>query len=61
MTLNCEVGIDEAVKAFDQAPDDGTAADLLDSTVEYWRNDFIDDKAAAMHLRKVADYLATKK
>lgn len=61
MTLNCEVGIDEAVRAFDRAPGDGTAADLLDSTVEYWRLDFIDDRTAAAHLRKVANYLDAKR
>jgi hypothetical protein len=57
MTLNCDLGIDEARRAFAEMPDDGTAADLLESAVEYWRCDQIDDVRLVKDLRSVLPYL----
>lgn len=57
MTLNCDIPIDEARRAFAETPDDGTAADLLEATVEYWRCDQIDDVTLAKDLRSVLPYL----
>ena len=57
MTLNCDLGIDEAKSNFTADPNDETAADLLESLEQYWRSDLIDDKTYASELRRIADYL----
>jgi hypothetical protein len=57
MTLNCDLGIDEARQNFATHPDDRSAADLLESAVEYWRCDQIDDVTLAKDLRSVLPYL----
>jgi hypothetical protein len=57
MTLNCDLGIDEARENFAATPDHHSAADLLESAVEYWRCDQIDDVTLAKDLRSVLPYL----
>lgn len=60
MTINCDVPIEEARKVFAAAPEDGAAADYIESALEYWRLDFIDDQTLANDLRVVADWLSSK-
>jgi hypothetical protein len=57
MTLNCDLGIDAARENFAKRPDDETTADLLESTVEHWRCDKIDDAMLAKDLRWILTYL----
>lgn len=57
MTLNCDVEISVARRAFAEAPDDGTARDLIESSFEYWKSDQIDDATLAKDLRTVLPYL----
>ncbi len=57
MTLNCDLGIDEARELFAIKQNDETAKDLLDSAVEYWKCDKLTDTQLAIELRKVVGYL----
>jgi hypothetical protein len=57
MTLNCDLGIDEARENFAKTQDDGTAKDLIESAFEYWKSDQIDDATLAADLRTVLPYL----
>jgi hypothetical protein len=57
ITLNCDLEIDEARETFAATPDGQSAADLLESAIEYWRCDQIDDVTLAKDLRSVLPYL----
>lgn len=61
MTLNCDLGIDEARDNFAKVQDDGTAKDLIESAFEYWMCDQIDDATLAKDLRSVLPYLERPK
>jgi hypothetical protein len=57
MTLNCDLGIDEARELFAKEQNEETTKDLIDSAVEYWKCDLLTDAGLAADLRLALEYL----